>query len=80
MRIAREARTVFGMTKATAATADPEYFKVSEVARHLNVSDRHVYDLIAERELEGVNFGTGRRGIRVTAASLTAFKKRRSAA
>lgn len=64
------------MTDTAADTVDLEYLKVSQVAEHLNVSERHVYTLINTHDLATKNFGTGRKGIRVTAESLAAFVAR----
>jgi excisionase family DNA binding protein len=65
------------MTEAAADTQESAYLKVTEVATKLNVSVRHVYDLIAARELESSRFGKGRNGLRVTRPSLDAFEVRR---
>jgi excisionase family DNA binding protein len=63
------------------ATRDdrPAYLKVRDVATRLNVSQRHVYDLIASRELETFRFGdaNSRLGLRITRESLDDFEKRR---
>ena len=63
---------MLAMTEATTDAEAPEYMKVSEVATRLNVSERHVYDLIASRELESFRFG-GRLGLRVSRKSLDKF-------
>ena len=65
------------MTEAAAPSGAPAYLKVTEVAQRLNVSVRHVYDLISSRELESFRFGRGRLGLRVTSESLAAFEARR---
>ena len=65
------------MTETTATAGAPAYLRPKQVAERLNVSLRHVYDLIAARELESSRFGTGRLGLRVGRASLDAFEARR---
>jgi excisionase family DNA binding protein len=67
------------MTEATTSAEAPEYMKVSEVAARLNVSERHVYDLIASRELESFRFGDkeSRLGLRVSRESLARFEAER---
>lgn len=51
------------------------YMKVSEVAAHLNLSVRHVYDLVSEGVLESSRFGDSRKGLRVHRASVEAFEQ-----
>jgi excisionase family DNA binding protein len=65
------------MTEAIAPAEQAAYLKVSEVATRLNVSKRHVYDLISARELESARFGNGHLGLRVIRVSLDAFELRR---
>lgn len=61
------------MTNAPPDTKSP-YMKVSEVADHLNISARHVYDLAKEGVLEASRFSTGRLGLRIHRASVEKFE------
>ncbi len=56
--------------------------KVSEVAAHLNLSVRHIYDLVSEGVLTASDFGDSAKGLRVHRESVEAFEasRRRSAA
>ena len=65
------------MTKATTAASPPVYLKPADVAQRLNLSLRHIYDLIASRELDAVRLGNGEKGLRIIEASVAAFVERR---
>lgn len=65
------------MTAPAAPVGAPAYLTPKQIADRLNVSVRHVYDLIAARELDSARFGQGRLGLRVPAESLAAFEQRR---
>lgn len=55
-------------------------YMVSDVAKRLNVTVDHVYDLIEEGELHAIDVagkGASRRLFRIPAESLTAFLKKR---
>jgi excisionase family DNA binding protein len=58
-----------------AKTAEPSaYMKVSEVAERLNLSVRHIYDLVSEGVLDSSRFGDSAKGLRVHRASVEAFE------
>lgn len=61
------------MTNAPPDVKSP-YMKVSEVAEHLNLSARHVYDLAKRGVLETSRFGSGRLGLRIHRASVEKFE------
>lgn len=63
------------MVKPKTPVKPSPYMKVSEVAAHLNLSERHIYDLVKEGVLTSSHFGTpGERGLRVHRASVEAFE------
>ena len=62
------------MARAKTTPAPSPYMKVSEVAAHLNLSERHVYDLVSEGVLTSSTFGSSGKGLRVHRASVEAFE------
>ena len=55
-----------------------EHLSPEDVAKLLNVSDKHVRNLIATGELEAVNIGTTKKLWRVSAEHLERFRAARS--
>jgi excisionase family DNA binding protein len=66
-------RTLARMVNAK--TAKPsKYMKVSEVAAQLNLSERHIYDLVSEGVLTSSRFSEGAKALRVHRDSVEAFE------
>lgn len=68
-------RSLSGMARAKTTAAPSRYMTVKEVAAHLNLSERHIYDLVKEEVLTSSHFGSpGERGLRVHRESVEAFE------
>lgn len=61
-------------TTETAVTHGLRYFKIAQVAEHLNIGLRTAYELVESGELSTVRMGTGRGTMRVPAESLAAYE------